>query len=558
MARTDRMVSDLVRMIQNKDLQLPEMQREYVWQATRVRDLLDSLYRGYPSGVILAWETDEDVATTDFAVETSAASSSSKLLLLDGQQRLTSLSAVIRGEPVTVRGRKRPVEILFNLEHPDELTFITEVNESSKDDEDPDTEDASEKDFIERMSRRAFVVANGRIASLPNWVRVTDIFTKSDGDLLRGAGVTSFDDPNYEKYSERLKGVRAIADYSYRMDILEKSKSYEEVTEIFVRVNSLGAKLRSSDLALAQITAKWRGSLQIFQDYQAEVDRRGFVIEMGTYLKTLVALVSGQSKFLVVSGLTTKQLEDGWKRTKKALDFTLNFVQSNIGIDSLTLLSSPFLLVTTAFWVDSREYKIDSTEAEEFRRWFLSANAKGRYSRGSSETLLDQDIAALRNGGPVEGLYQRLIQQMGRLDFTPEDLIGRNSRSGAFKTLFLALRQDGARDWATNLDISTKHGGSSDKIEFHHIFPKAYLKRARPDIDPRDVDDIANLAFIGAATNKKITDRSPEEYKNDFEPHLLKVQLIDFETASTSSDDFEDFKQLRREAIAKRLNQFLA
>ena len=99
-------------MITRGELRLPEMQRQYVWTGTRVRDLLDSLYRGYPSGSILVWETDEAQPSRDLAVAQSSSPFHGHKLLLDGQQRLTSLSAVVRGEPVTVRGRKRPIEIL--------------------------------------------------------------------------------------------------------------------------------------------------------------------------------------------------------------------------------------------------------------------------------------------------------------------------------------------------------------------------------------------------------------------------------------------------------------
>lgn len=127
MGRSDYKVSELVAKIERGELQLPEMQRRYVWTSTKVRDLLDSLYRGYPSGVILTWQPAEHVETREFAIQTSGELGAASLLLLDGQQRLTSLSAVLRGEPLIVKNRKRPVEILFNLDHPDELTFITEV-----------------------------------------------------------------------------------------------------------------------------------------------------------------------------------------------------------------------------------------------------------------------------------------------------------------------------------------------------------------------------------------------------------------------------------------------
>ena len=103
MAKADFSVKDLVAKIHAGELRLPEMQRQYVWTGTRVRDLLDSLYRGYPSGVILAWESDVEVDTRDFAVDVTSKSTVRPLLLLDGQQRLTSLSAVMRGQLVSLR-----------------------------------------------------------------------------------------------------------------------------------------------------------------------------------------------------------------------------------------------------------------------------------------------------------------------------------------------------------------------------------------------------------------------------------------------------------------------
>ena len=259
MAKAEASVEELVGMIERGELRLPEMQRQYVWQQTRVRDLLDSLYRGYPSGTILTWETDEGVATRDFAVEQTTDVKTFQLLL-DGQQRLTSLSAILRGEPVHVRGRVRPIDILFNLEHPDELEVITEVNEDDDTDgegeDDGDAADASDDELLRRFDRMAFVVYTKKLASLPHWVSVTEVFKESsDKPFLRAAGVTDMNDPRYDKYTDRLKQLRSIPNYEYRVHILDRDKSYEEVTEIFVRVNSLGAKLRSSDLALAQITA---------------------------------------------------------------------------------------------------------------------------------------------------------------------------------------------------------------------------------------------------------------------------------------------------------------
>lgn len=557
MSKAEYKVRELVDMIERGELQLPEMQRRYVWTQTKVRDLLDSLYRGYPSGIILAWRAphDVEVETREFAVQANTDADAS-LLLLDGQQRLTSLSAVLRGEKVKVRGRKNPVEILFNLEHPDELTFITEVNEDVESDDDTEETDEADLDPMIKVNKRAFVVSSNAVLALPNWVRVTDVFNKSDADIFQGAGVGGFDDPRYTKYSERLKQLRGIADYVYRAEVLEREKSYEEVTEIFVRVNSLGAKLRGSDLALAQITAKWRGSLEKFNEYQQFVAERGFDYDLGVYLRALVAITTGQSKFLVVGALSKATLQGGWEKTKRCFDFAVDFLKANLHVDSPALLSSPLLLITTACWAQQRDLAIRPEEAADFRTWFLVANAKGRYSRGSSESILDQDLAVLRSGGGVQELTERLVQQVGRMDFVPADLAGRTSTAGAFKAMFLLLKSRDAKDWATSLRVSPKHANKGDKIEFHHIFPRAYLRSARPELTDREINDIANLAFIGSTTNKQISAKEPATYRQDYPAAAFDAQFIDFDDWGDDAASYEAFLDRRRTAIAAALNEF--
>src|SRR2546426_3886795 len=211
MAKAEASVEELVGMIERGELRLPEMQRRYVWRSTRVRDLLDSLYRGYPSGAILLWETDEGVPLQEFAVTQQTNPYQSTRLLLDGQQRLTSLSAVIRGEPVTVRGRQRPVDLLFNLEHPDELAVVTEVNENDDDDDrNEDEVDSTEDELQRRFDKMTFVVATRKLEQLPHWIKESAVFkTDSDAAFLKRAGVSGFDDPRYERYNQRLARVRS-------------------------------------------------------------------------------------------------------------------------------------------------------------------------------------------------------------------------------------------------------------------------------------------------------------------------------------------------------------
>lgn len=567
MAKAEASVEELVSMIERGELRLPEMQRQYVWRSTRVRDLLDSLYRGYPSGAILLWETDEAVPLQDFAVSQSTNPYQSTRLLLDGQQRLTSLSAVIRGEPVSVRGRRRPIDLLFNLEHPDQLAVVTEVEENGGDEEDFDEDgeligdetDSTEDELLKRFNKMTFVVATRKLEQLPQWVKVSSVFkTDNDAPFLKRAGVSGFDDPRYEKYSHRLARLRGIRKYVYRMDVLERTLSYEEVTEIFVRVNSLGAKLRSSDLALAQITAKWRHSLQTFQDFQKACASTGFDLDLGLHLKNLMAFATGQSRFQVVGNLNVEKLQKAWKEACDGMEFALNFARSNLGIDSPALLSSPFLLVVLAYFGHSRNYALSNNEAHQLRYWALAANAKGRFSRGSSETILDQDLATIRNGGGVNELIDRLKQQFGHLEITPEELEGRNQRSALFKTMFLAFRAAGAKDWRSHLAIALDHSGSQHRLQFHHIFPKALL---RGSYTPREADDIANLAFIGGKTNRAISDKAPVAYllplvaQHGAAP--FAAQCIPVEEELLVLDQYKAFLQERRKRIAVALNAFI-
>lgn len=563
MAKAEASVEELVGMIERGELRLPEMQRRYVWRSTRVRDLLDSLYRGYPSGAILLWETVEGVPLQEMAVAQQSNPYQSTRLLLDGQQRLTSLSAVIRGASVKVRGRKRAIDLLFNLDHPDQLAVVTEVDEDGRDGEDDDLTDdeadSGEDELQKRFDRMTFVVATRKLAQLPQWVKVTDVFkTDSDAGFLQRAGVSGFGDPNYERYSQRLASLRGIRKYIYRMDVLERKLSYDEVTEIFVRVNSLGAKLRSSDLALAQITAKWRNSLKTFEAFQQQATTAGFDLDLGIYLKNLIVFVTGQSRFLTVGSLRLDALQAGWRESCRGMEFALNFLKNNTGIDSPALLSSPFMLITIAYHGHKRDYELSPEESERLRYWVLVANAKGRYSRGSSETLLDQDLTTLREGGGAKELIDRLRQQVGRLDIAPDELEGRNQRSALFKTMFLAFRAAGAKDWRSQVAIALGHSGPQHKLQFHHIFPKAMLKGA---YTRREADDIGNLCFIAGKTNRQISDKPPSQY---FPPMIensgsavFAAQCIPTDPSLLDIVDYKAFLQKRRAIVVERLNEFL-
>ena len=562
MAKAERSVQDLVNQIKRKEIVLPEMQRRYVWKSSQVRDLVDSLYRGYPSGAILLWETPGDVKLQDFAVEQDGVPLGSQQLLLDGQQRLTSLTALLTGEDLVVRNRRRPIKILFNLDHPDVLeSHDPDLDSPDLDVEDVDDDELDEVDDDESdddSSHMTFIVGQLKYEKKPNWVSVTDILQKDNTEILQAAGVTDFNDPRFKKYNQRINRVKDIPGYVYRLDVLDRSMSYEEVTEIFVRVNSKGTTLRGSDLALAQVTAKWPGCLADFQAFEKKCTQENFSFDVGVNLRALVSLTTDQCKFNNVHQISRSSLEEKWPVTKRAMEFATNFLKSNCGVVSTALLSSTNVALILAYIADRWSYSIDPAEADALRRYLLISNAKGRYTRASSESVLDQDLRTVRDGGRVPELTAALIAQVGRLSTEAGDFVNRKSTSPIFRTAFMAFEQAGAKDWKNSLTISKLLSGSSYSLQVHHIFPRARLEGR---YDKRDINDIANFAFISADTNRWIRARKPSEYVPEFIEErgasIFADQCIPTDTELLDLDAYPQFLSRRRQLMAERLNVFL-
>ena len=563
-------ISTLVDMYKRGELRLPEIQRHYVWQGTRVRDLLDSLYRGYPSGSILVWETDEPIPTRDFAIAQDTTAFAGRKLLLDGQQRLTSLTAVLNGDPVMVRGRKRPIDILFNLEHPDgPLGEVVEVEsdevspfipDDELDDADQDDEsDDNEQGLLERMNRRTFVVASKNLLAQPNWVSVSEVFRSSDTTILESAGIESFKDPRYQKYSDRLNKLRQIRNYHYVVHVLEREMGYEEVTEIFVRVNSLGAKLRSSDLALAQMTSRWQNLLKELEEFQEECEKSCFTIDLGQLVRSIVVFATKQCLFRTVASTPIERLKEGWEEAKEGLRFAVNFLRTNAGIEDETLLSSPMFIHTLAAISQVKNNQLTQAEQQSLLHWLLIANARGRYSRGSTETLLNEDLAIIFRSGDISALLEPVKRQFGRLHIDANDLASRGANSPLFSLSYLALKDNGAKDWFSGLGLSLSHQGKMHFIQWHHIFPKSILKER--GFETGEINEIANMAFITGQTNRRISNKAPVEYLPDIVnkqgQETLEAQLVPNDMVLLQLDNYRHFLTARREALARCMNSFI-
>lgn len=569
MAKIDTTVGQLVDTIQRGELRLPEMQRRFVWTSTRVRDLLDSLYRGYPSGTILVWETDLEQASRDLAVEQERSPFTTYKLLLDGQQRLTSLSAVLRGEPIKVRNRRRPIDIAFNIEHPegapielvevedDQQNPLHENEETLEDDGDPEE---NESILAERLNKRIFSVASKQILAQTNWVSVSAVFKqeKSDWAILKDL-VSSPDDPKFDLYSKRLQRLRKIRDYPYVMNVLGRELSYEEVAEIFVRVNSLGAKLRGSDLAMAQITAKWQNSLALFEKFSEKCeDDSWFTIDTGLLVRTMVVFATNQSRFKTVAGIPVSRLQASWEKAKLGLEFAINFLKSNAGIEDESLLSSPLFMIPLAVFGSTKNFKISPSDERFMLKWLYVANARGHYSV-SSESTLDADLGILSKAGSFEAMIEPLKQRFGRLHVEANDFKGRGERSALFSLAYLALKHGGAKDWKTGLGLSLTHQGNYHYIEYHHIFPKSILQKS--DYEKSEVNEIANMAFISGRVNRNISNRRPVDYfpvvVKDRGEEALSSQAITLDKSLWEIERYRDFLENRRQTLASAVNRFI-
>jgi len=566
MAKQDISIRRLVDKVSEGELTLPEMQRRYVWTSVKVRDLLDSLYRGYPSGTILVWETDDPGNFRKLQVGGVKESPlSTSLLLLDGQQRITSLSAVISGEPVEVRNKQRPIDILFNLEHPDtleeELSLIEQQDNEFmiEDDDDDDDDDETSEGYLGEIKNRTFVVESKSLLSDLRWVKVSDIFKLNDSQILRQKGINS-EDERWDKYSARLSKVRQIQDYQYSMVILDKKMSYEEVTEIFVRVNSLGAKLRGSDLALAQLTSRWKGFMveldQFAKEFKANED---YFEETGLMVKTLVSIVTGQSKYKTINRYSLDQYQEGWKSTQKSLRFAYNFLQTNARIDNLRLLSSPYLLIPIAYYANLKNENLTNKEVKQLLLWFYVAQMKGRYSFGSSESILNSDLNKLKDTQDLSDLLDHLLLQVKDYYVTDQELKLKNRRSPYFSMLFMIAKQKGVKDWFTGLGISEKTTGKTHAVQFHHIMPKSLLKIH--GYDNRLINDMANLTFIGGRTNKSLGNKPLKDYLSEIINKQGEIvyehNLIPRDEHMLEIENFEAFLNYRRNAIVNEINSFI-
>lgn len=602
MEPTNRKIQALIDMFLNQELLLPEMQRKYVWRATQVRDLLDSIYRDYPSGSILIWETENlpEVKTHSFE-KTSQLPIGKRLLLLDGQQRVTSLACILTGCNIRIKEgtkiKEKFVDIYFNIDHPEDDT--KEIKETSRFEvgdlieakwEDGefytgrisavdnkryyivyDGGDEGWSDEVRDLSEENkkelyFQIKNKKIENKPNWISVTKLFKESVGSILEDLKV-GYDHPNFKKYNQRLNQLYSCKEsYLYPVQII-RGKPYSEVTEIFIRVNTSGTRLRGSDLALAQITSAWPGSMRLFETFVDKCIEKDFYLDENFLVRCLVCIATDQSKFNKMGRMSSDNLKDSWELTKKGVQNTINFLKNNAFVDSSALLPSPILLVPLVYYSSKRDLCETIGIEKGFLYWFYNAAIWGRYS-ASMETRLTQDLAALSNEKPWITLTDNIWQLVGKdRKISVEDFRGKGISSPLFFTMYVLARKNQARDLETGDIINYTNFGRNNKIEYDHIFPKSKLEsffKNKLDNSERKkiINEISNIAFMTKRGNIIKTNDDPVSYfpkvynKYDGEDYFTRQQ-IPYDLNLLSYEKYQDFLDERAEMLAKKINAFL-
>ncbi len=511
-------LSTLLDEIDSGTVLLPEFQRGYVWNRDQVRGLMRSLYRSYPVGGLLMWET----ATNEIAVRGEVTSGGVRQLLLDGQQRVTSLYGVVRGTPPPFfEGDPSAFTgLYFNVE--------SEVFE-----------------FYRPMV----------MAEDPCWVSVTQLFREGLKPFF-----TAFTN-HAEKASTYLDRLNTLSQIMQREFNVEKitglDKSVDEVVDIFNRVNSGGTKLSKGDLALASLCAQWPPARQVMRDSLAVWKKAGFDFTLDWLLRNATAVARGRALFTALSSVQADEFERALTSSVAHIGTFLDAVSGRLGLDHDRVLMGRYAIPVVSRLLELNGGKFtDAAQRDKVLYWYVHSALWGRFS-GSTESYLQQDYDTVRDSG-VDGLIATLERvRGGNLELLPHDFDGSTRGSRFYPLLYLLTRVKGARDFGSGLELRAELLGKLTSLQVHHIFPKALL---RDRYDRNEINAIANFCFLTQATNLEIGKSAPEKYFAEVEaknPGVLASQWIPTDPALWTVDRYPDFLAARRELLAEAAQSFL-
>ena len=511
-------VSTILDQIDSGHIALPEFQRGYVWNRDQVRGLFASLYRRHPVGGLLVWATESDAAP--HRGDGPPAAGVGKLLL-DGQQRMTSIYGVVRGKaPRFFDGYPQIFSGLhFHLKD-EEFSFY-----------------------------RPTVMQND-----PLWVDVTKLMQENVAVFMKEIMKVPEYSGRFEEFMNRLNDLYGIQNIVLHIEeVTGQDKTLDIVVDIFNRVNSGGTKLSKGDLALARICAEWPDARSTMKDMLEKWSKAGYEFTLDWLLRSVNTVLTGEAKFVHLRGRDAESVQNGLKLAEKHIDTILNTVAGRLGLDHSRVFFGRFAVPVMVRYLD-KAGTLDVKERDKLLFWFAQAGMWGRFS-ASTETVIDQDIEALEGNG-LDGLLERLRLWHGDLTVRPDHFSGWSLGARFYPVLYMLSRMGEAKDLGTGLPLKADMLGPMNRLEVHHIFPKSRLYEA--NYYRAEVNALANFCFLTKDTNIDISNRFPEDYFPEVErchPRALASQWIPEDPALWKIDRYPEFLEARRCLLAAAANR---
>lgn len=518
-------ISTILDHIDSGHMALPEFQRGYVWNRDQVRKLFASLYRRHPVGGLVVWVTESK--TADYRGDGSLAPGVVKLLI-DGQQRMTSLYGVIRGKPPKFfDGSARAFTGLFF--HLDSEIF----------------------EFYQQM----------KMKDDPLWIDVTELMKKGTdrlGELATYFSAQPALAAQAGGYVGRLARLLGVTDVDIHVEeVTGADKTLDVVVDIFNDVNSGGTKLSKGDLALATICADWPEARDTMKAKLNEWAMDGYDFNLDWLLRSVNTVLTGEAKFQFLHDKNAEEIQDGLKRAVKHIDTSLNMISGRLGLDHDRVFFGRFGVPVLVRYLDRRNGTMNDRERDKLLFWFVQAGMWGRFS-SSTESFIDQDLAALEgDDGGLDKLLEQLRLWNGGLSAEPGHFAGWSLAARFYPVLYLLTRTGEARDWGSmGVPLKAKMLGKMSRLEVHHIFPKAQLYNCH--FKRMEVNALANFCFLTKETNLAISDRLPEEYFPEVEsshPGALASQWIPEDMDLWKIGNYREFLEARQALLASELNR---
>lgn len=529
-------ISELLLGIEKQDLVLPEFQREYVWSTEQAKQLMVSLLKGYPVGSLLFWKTDTPPELKN--IDQLPEKLGTLQVMLDGQQRLTTLYLLLKGKIPPYYSEEDlnsdPRSLFYNLEL---------------------------KDFQYYQS--------SRMKGDPLWRNVSELFNGDEVNVFEIAKDQSEDESDAftlaQKLNASLNALQSIEQVDMPAQTVPADAHLDEAIDIFDRVNSQGTKLTDAELALTHITGKWPPARRIMKAKMDELAKVNFFFDLTFMTRALTGVVTKRALFDTIHESPREDLESGWIVVSKILDYLVSVLPNRGSVHSTEDVNTTNVLIPLVAYLAQNECKFPNDEAiNNATHWLYAAHSWARYT-GQTDQRLEHDVSLVgRERSPWEALRAQIIDQRGRIEIKGSDLEGRGVQHPLFRMMYILSKAHGAVDWANGTPLSATYG-KAYYIHRHHIFPKSLLQKSLFDAENhlhrKIINEIANRAFLTAATNWDISNRAPSEYLPEVEdrfPGALTSQFIPMDPNLWELERYEDFLDARRTIIARKANEFMS